>query len=383
MKNESFILRYDLSMSAGKSDLAEIMIYSDIVSWKWNENDPEMTAADFDKLLKDAKAKGATKLRLRINSPGGAVYQAVAMRTMLMNADFEEMTVSIEGLCASAATLLCCVPGARVSISEGSEYMIHNPSTVAWGTAAYFEKTAERLRRMEGEFAAIYAKRSGKSEEDIRRMMDEESWMTAKDAVENGFCDELIDGEEIAACASEEQMDAMRRMYARIPEAVCVARTGRKEEVSNAGEPSAAENKQNPMKEDETGMDGKEIKDITMQELEAQNPALVSEVIAKERERVQEIDDLTPAGYEKMAADAKANGTSAADYLKMIVKAQKEKGTAYMSSRREETKAAAEVKGGDAGDNDKGKSKEDEVEAFAGEVADMVKGMASGEGGMY
>lgn len=383
MKNhEQFMLRYDLQMDAG-SDRAEIMVYGQIVNYKYDEKSSAVTASDFDKLLKEAAGKGAKKLHIRINSPGGNVWQAVAMRTMLMTSKFDEVSVSIEGLCASAATLLCCLPSIRVAIAEGSEFMIHNPSSIAFGTAAEMRKEADRMEKMEGDVREIYAGRSGKGVDEIKDMMDAETWMTAREAVDAGFCDEVLEAAQIAACASEEQMDAMRRMYARIPEAVCVARTGRKEEVSNAGEVPAAENKQNPMKEDETGMDGKEIKDITMQELEAQNPALVSEVIAKERERVQEIDDLTPAGYEKMAADAKANGTSAADYLKMIVKAQKEKGTAYMSSRKEETKAAAEVKGGDAGDNDEGKSKEDEVKAFAGEVADMVKGMASGEGGMY
>lgn len=374
-KNESFILRYDLSMSAGENDLAEIMIYSDIVSWKWREDDPEMTALDFDKLLKEAKDKGATKLKLRINSPGGAVYQAVAMRTMLMNADFNEMTVDIEGLCASAATLLCCVPGAKVTIAEGSQYMIHNPATVAWGTAASFEKTAERLHRMESDFAAIYAKKCGKSEDDIRQMMDDETWMTAKDAVENGFCDALIDGGEIAACASGDQMDAMRRMYEHIPDEVRMEAKP-KEAVSTAQ--GAAEHNTNP-KEDETGMDGKEIKDITMQELEAQNPGLVSEVIAKERERVQEIDALTPAGYEQMAKDAKEKGTSAAEYLKMIVKAQKEKGAEFMNARTNEVKPGEQVPGGEPGNNDPAA----DMKAFAKEMGEYAKAMSAGNEGMY
>ena len=69
-----------------------------------------------------------------------------------------------------------------------------------------------------------------------------------------------------------------------------------------------------------------EIKDITMQQLQAENPGLLNEAIMAERQRVQDIDDLTLPGYEQMAADAKRNGTSAMDFQKQIVKAQREKG---------------------------------------------------------
>lgn len=159
-----------------------------------------MTAKDFDKLLKDAKAQGAKKLRIRINSGGGSVWQAVAMRAMLLNSQFEEISVDIEGICASAATLFVCLPDVHVRIAEGSEFMIHNPSTYAGGTAADFEAMAERMRKMEDEDHIMYAKRTGQSEEQIKKWMDAETWFTAREAVEHGFADELVEAGEIAAC---------------------------------------------------------------------------------------------------------------------------------------------------------------------------------------
>lgn len=101
-----FRFGYSLTQSA-KPEEAEIMIYSDIVSWKWRAEDPAVTAKEFDKLLKEAKASGAKKLRLRLNCPGGSVEQAVAMKAMLNTSGFEEIHVDIEGMCASAATFLC------------------------------------------------------------------------------------------------------------------------------------------------------------------------------------------------------------------------------------------------------------------------------------
>lgn len=92
--HERFMMRYDLSMDAGGEE-AEIMIYDEIVSRKWNDDDPEVTALEFDKLLKKARENGATRLRLRINSPGGSVYQAIAMRAMLMNSGFAEISIAI------------------------------------------------------------------------------------------------------------------------------------------------------------------------------------------------------------------------------------------------------------------------------------------------
>ena len=150
MNEKGFQFGYSLHETA-QQDEAEILIYSEIVSMKWREDDPEVTAADFDKLLKAAKSSGAKKLRLRVNSPGGHVDQAVAMKTMLNNSGFEEINVDIEGMCASAATFFVCVHNAHVRIAQGSEFMIHNPSTYCWGGAEAFRRTAERMEKMQKE----------------------------------------------------------------------------------------------------------------------------------------------------------------------------------------------------------------------------------------
>ena len=217
--NERFRLRYDLQMNAA-DESADVMIYGEICDdwWKWTEAD--ISATDFDKLLKDAKAKGVKNLTIRINSPGGDVNQAIAMRTMLMNSGMEEIKISIEGMCASAATLIACLPGAHVTMTEGGEYMIHNPKSGAWGEAKDLEAGAKRLRNTEADSASIYARKSGQSEETVRGWMNAETWMTAKEAHERGFVDAVLDAEPIVASVSNRAMAAMRRMYTHIPESV-------------------------------------------------------------------------------------------------------------------------------------------------------------------
>ena len=121
---DGFRLRFDAPRMAAGSDEAEVMLYGEIIpdySTYYKEVYPQdKSAADFDKAIKQAKENGARRLLLRINSPGGIVTQAVAMRAILAAANFESVTVRVEGLCASAATIPACLPGAHVVITPGS-----------------------------------------------------------------------------------------------------------------------------------------------------------------------------------------------------------------------------------------------------------------------
>lgn len=377
--NQHFLLRYDMNMSA-ESEQAEIMIYSEIVRQKDNPDSPQVTALDFDKMLKDAKANGAKKLHMHINSPGGHVFQTVAMRTMLINSGFEEITASIEGLCASAATLLVCIPGLKSTIAEGSSFMIHNPSGIVLGTAKDLRHEAEKLEKIEKSCRSIYASHTGKSEDEIKEMMDKETWMTAKEAVKAGFCTKVLDGIQAAACVTEEQMSAMQTLYQHTPEmAVQQPVTPPTPTVSSTDEVSTAapvtENNNNP--KEEPNMD---LKSVTMEQLRAENPGIVDEIVMTERQRVQDIDDLTLPGYEQMAAEAKTNGTSAIDFQKAIVKAQREKGGAFMAARQQETQPAAQVPGSEPGNTN---TDEEEMKAFLAEMSGYAKENASVGNGMH
>lgn len=405
--NEQYRIRF--TMKAEGED-AEVMVYSEIVSDKWW--DDEVSTGDFDKALKEAKKNGAKNLNIRINSPGGEVYAAVAMRSMVINAGFEKVRVMVEGLCASAATLFATIPGAHVVIAEGSEFMIHNPMTITWGNAQEIEKTVDHLRKMEDQFHGMYAAKTGQTEDQIKEWMDATTWFTAKEAVDNGFCDELLASEKIAACVSKRDMALMKAIYGGVPEQVAekdealafggvlkaiesmvfpgdnaqeliLPPTAKTTKVSNgtpvAGVPS--ENKSS--RKGETKKMEKEIKDISEEELRAENPALYEQVqqaaVTAERTRLSDIDALTDPGYEDLAEQAKANGTSAMDFHKQLIAAKKQKGAEFLDQRKDETAPAEDVTGGAPED----KAPEQEIDDFAKEMAVYTKEYADDSEGMF
>lgn len=388
MSREMFRLRHRTQMLAG-GDTAEIMLYGEIIfdmpeEWKWSKEDK--SAADFDKAVKKIKEDGAKNVLLRINSPGGFIFEAVAMRSILVNAGFEKIDIRIEGLCASAATLLATIPGARVTITPGSQYMIHNPHNRCIGTARDMEKMAESLRKDEENTRAIYAKKCGKSDEQIKAWMDEEKWFSAQEAVDNGFCDAVTDEEnntsKAAACVSGRVMTAMRAMYAHVPDSIETSDEDN-DDISN-GTPAVAADGPSENNNHEEEVPDMDIQNLTNEELLAGNPALHAAVMQAgaqaERQRIEEIDALTPAGYEQMAADAKSNGMSAGDYLKSIIKAQREKGDQFMNGRKKETEPAAKVTGGAAEMNS---GSEDDAAKAAKEIADFAKSLNDNVSGMF
>lgn len=387
-EKKGFLFAYELQQKAEKEE-AEILIYSQIVSSKWSERDPEITASDFDKLLKEAKSSGASKLRLRINCPGGNVWQAVAMKTMLNMSGFEEINVDIEGLCASAATFFVCVHNAHVRIAQGSEFMIHNPSTYCCGTVDDFMRTANRLTKMQKDQHEMYASRTGQTPEQIKQWMDAETWFTAKETVEHGFADELMEEPDVAACASEDGIALMRQLYISVPQEIGIrAAAGAQKTVSHVGSKASGEPTSEHNNTNEEGIQEMEIKELTQQQLSTENPelhnAILQQGVAAERQRIQQIDDMTPEGFEEMAQTAKVNGTSSADFLRQVVAEQKKRRRDYMGAREQETGPAQEVTGGASADNDAGNSEADEINHFAKEMAEMAKEYRYESGGsMY
>lgn len=394
MPRDIFRLAYNVHMEAENSDTAEVMLYGEIVEdgpkwWKWSEEDK--SAADFDKAIKDVLKAGAKKLLLRINSPGGVCTESVAMRSILANAGFEEINIRIEGMCASAATDIATLPGAHVAIAEGSEYMIHNPWCYALGNANELEHTIERLRNIEKMSRGFYMKRTGQAEEQIKDWMDAETWFTADQAVEYGFADEVLEAEvkgetPAAACVTSRVMATMRNLYKAVPEQIAEKDTepaAPTPTVSHEAPVAGASTEINQHEEEHDTMD---IKDINVDQLRAENPALLEQIqqsaVAAERARQDEIDALTDPGYEELAAQAKANGTSPADFVKQLVQAKKAKGAGFMAARQQETAPAQNVTGGAPADNHK--TEEQEIQENAKAVAEYAKGYAgSGDATMY
>lgn len=137
-----------------------------------------------------AEADGAP-LDVWVSSPGGDLDTAFAMRAQL--ADYKgAVSIKTAGLIASAATLLLCVPSAKVTAQRGSTFMIHQASITSAGDADEMRKCADVLDVCDDEIVKVYQIRMKCSEDEIRDMLRAETWLRPEDAKEIGLVDEIV-----------------------------------------------------------------------------------------------------------------------------------------------------------------------------------------------
>lgn len=148
-------------------------------------------AAQFNKELASMHGK---KVTLRVNSPGGDVFDGRAMATAI--AQHGDVHAIIEGLAASAATYVTSAC-ASVQIAAGSFYMIHYAWTMAYGNKDDLLKTADLLGKIDNTIIDDYVKKTGKTRDEIAAWMSAETWFTADEAVANGFADAVSDSVKV------------------------------------------------------------------------------------------------------------------------------------------------------------------------------------------
>lgn len=142
------------------------------------------------KQFKSELMSGSGDITLWINSPGGDVFAASQIYNILM--DYKgNVTVKIDGLAASAASVIA-MAGTRVLMSPVSEIMVHNPMTVAIGNAEEISKAIDMLSEIKESIINAYEIKTNLSRDEISKMMDSETWMNARKAVELGFADEIM-----------------------------------------------------------------------------------------------------------------------------------------------------------------------------------------------
>jgi len=133
-------------------------------------------------------------LEVEINSGGGSVFAGSEIYTMLK--DYKgHVTVKIVGLAASAASVIA-MAGNKVMMSPTAQMMIHNVSTYTSGDYRDMEHSAEVLKSANKTIANAYRLKTGKTQEELLKLMDNETWMTAQKAKELGFIDEIMFDEE-------------------------------------------------------------------------------------------------------------------------------------------------------------------------------------------
>lgn len=136
-------------------------------------------------------------LELRLNSPGGSVFDAVAIYNALKRHE-GAVTVTIDGIAASAASYVA-MAGDEIVMPENAFLMIHDPSGLVMGTAGDMREMAEALDKIAGSLIKGYAAKSGKADDEIATLMAAETWFDAAEAVEAGFADRIAEPVRIAA----------------------------------------------------------------------------------------------------------------------------------------------------------------------------------------
>ena len=134
---------------------------------------------------------------LRLNSPGGSVFDAVAIYNALKRHE-GTITVWIDGIAASAASYIA-MAGDTIIMPENAFLMIHDPSGLVMGTAEDMRSTAEALDKVKGSLIQGYAAKSGKTDEEIAALMAAETWLDAQDALDLGFIERIAEPVKLAA----------------------------------------------------------------------------------------------------------------------------------------------------------------------------------------
>lgn len=186
------------------SKSADLYIYGVISSYKWDDTD--VTASSFkDELdrLGDIEA-----LNIYVNSPGGSVFEGQSIYSQLKRHKAVK-NVYIDGISASIASVISMC--GRVFIPKNAMIMVHNASTFAEGNSNDFRALADTLDKVNQTIIEVYAEKTGLAEDKIKELMDRETWLTGKEAVELGFADELLEENKMVACIKDYEVEFLNK----------------------------------------------------------------------------------------------------------------------------------------------------------------------------
>ena len=163
----------------------EVMLYDEIGYDFWTGGG--ITAKDVADQLKAAGT--VSRISLRINSPGGDVFEGSAIYSQLSKSGIP-VDVYIDGLAASAASFIAMV-GRAVSMGDNAMMMIHNPWSIEMGDANDMRKCADTLDKVRDSMLPAYMRRYSGTEDEFKALLDAETWLTAADCKACGLADEI------------------------------------------------------------------------------------------------------------------------------------------------------------------------------------------------
>lgn len=178
---------------------ADVFIYGEITKYAWEEYG-EVSSITFKEEL-DELGDDVEMINLYINSPGGSVFEAMAIMAMLQRHPARIIS-HIDGLAASCASVIPMISD-EIRMPANALMMIHHAWTFAWGNAAELRKSADEIERISQSMIQYYLDRAGDklSESKLNEMLEEDTWLTAEEALNYGLCDVVEESIQAVAYA--------------------------------------------------------------------------------------------------------------------------------------------------------------------------------------
>ncbi|MFA5172742.1 MAG: head maturation protease, ClpP-related [Sulfuriferula sp.] len=205
----------------------ELLMYGDVGGWG-------IDAASLCNQIQQSKADTIT---VRINSYGGDTATGLAICNYLRS-EKRPVTAVIDGIAASAASIIAC-GASTVIMPAGSLMMIHQCWTVAAGNSDDMLKTADTLAKIDDAIVSIYSQRTGKSADEIKALMQAETWLSPEEAVELGLADICESSLDVAASIDASDLDA--KMQAKLQDklaALTAAADAKQQKPADAAKPA-------------------------------------------------------------------------------------------------------------------------------------------------
>lgn len=350
---------------------------------------PSTSAEDISQALKEANGDD---IEIYVNSQGGSVYDGYEIYNMIREYS-GNVTFKIVGLAASAASFVC-MAGGKCLMSPLSQMMIHNASTSADGPHQTMDSTSNMLQITDHTIAQAYVIKSGKTENEIRNIMENETWLSANQCKDLGLIDGLMFEDDSAKedinpaptiynfvnddsfmntltqCASK---DEVKKMVMENMNNFFKDSNSNQPILENSSESNIDDNIKNNAQE-ESNMDVNTLKN----EHKDVYDQIVNDATKAERERIKAIEDLALPGNEDILNKAKfETGVSAEAVAVQIIQNQKSRGAEYLQSLKDdaETSKVNDVKSTEVPDNNSYDSVEDETSSkFMSDYMNSLRG---------
>lgn len=299
------------------------------------------------------------ELIVNINSPGGSVYAASEIWTHIKKFTGDSVA-EITGVCASAASIIAMATKWTVIAPVGA-LMIHNASTIAQGDYREMEAMKQLLIKTNEAIMQTYKVKTKKSDDELKQMMDAETWMNAQQAVEHGFVDDIMFTDDVEIVAQDfgsngllpkAVIDKMRKLLAR--------------------EPNLVVNNNVSLTSEQVAVEGEE-QQMDVMELKSKHPELVEQIcnnakeeaIAAERQRIQEIENIALPGFEEIVNKAKfETGMTAAETALQLLNAQTQQRTTKLVNIQQDASLLNGIEGQEAPTN----NDDNEIDALVNKV---------------